>query len=65
MKFKERKRRHDDAHRPLGGKGNRAKMPKSNAAPTPSKNYIERRKIIGWDRNIDLPIYQEIEHDDV
>lgn len=60
MKWRDRNRRHDDAHLPLGGRGNRARSPKRKAPAVAarSESYIETRKIIGWDRESDLPIYE-------
>ncbi len=40
MKWKERKRKHDDAHNPMGGKGKRATKPKGDRKL--SKAFIEK-----------------------
>ena len=58
--MKERKRRHDDAHYPMGGKGRRARRPKNRGPyhpPVVTDNTFNK-KIIGWDREKDLPIYE-------
>lgn len=42
MKFRERKRKHDDAHIPMGGRGKRGTMPKKKRDDKPSREFIEK-----------------------
>lgn len=57
--MKERKRRHDDAHYPLQGRGRRAPRGLQAAPPiTPMTEEDYKRRIIGWDRENDCPIYE-------
>lgn len=57
MKWRERKRRHDDVHNPMGGKGKRATRPKNKSVNTHCSHWmittgvIDRCSICG----IELP----------
>lgn len=61
MQWKERKRKHDDAHFPLQGKGKRASR-KNNGVPFSSPlltNNTFNKRVVGWDRETDMPIYED------
>lgn len=40
--MKERRRRHDDAHRPMGGKGKRALPPRAKAKTDDDESFANR-----------------------
>lgn len=59
--MRERKRRHDDVHFPLQGRGKRAPRGAQAAPPIEpmtAEDFKKQGRVIGWDRDNDCPIYE-------